>query len=268
VHEGRRVFENVRKFVLYIFAHAVPEALPFLVFALSGGAIPLPITVMQILAIDLGTETLPALALGREPAEPGLMSRPPRRREEGVVTRTMLLRAWLLMGSVSAVLVMCGFLGVLLAAGWRPGDPVGEGTPLHGAYVEATTITFLGIVACQVGTAFAARTERAPLREVGLLSNRLLLWGIAFELAISAALVTIPPLQTVFHTAVPSSAALLPLLVFPVVVWGADEAFRAVRRRRAPCGIPAPGLREGADDRREAGGNARPDHGARKGELA
>jgi magnesium-transporting ATPase (P-type) len=166
------------------------------------------------------------------------------------------------------VLVMCGFLGVLLAAGWRPGDPVGEGTPLHGAYVEATTITFLGIVACQVGTAFAARTERAPLREVGLLSNRLLLWGIAFELAISAALVTIPPLQTVFHTAVPSSAALLPLLVFPVVVWGADEAFRAVRRRRAPCGIPAPGLREGADDRREAGGNARPDHGARKGELA
>jgi calcium-translocating P-type ATPase len=253
VHEGRRVFENVRKFVLYIFAHAVPEAVPFLAFALSGGAIPLPITVMQILAIDLGTETLPALALGREPAEPGLMSRPPRRREEGVVTRTMLLRAWLLMGSVSAVLVMCGFLGVLLAAGWRPGDPVGEGTPLHGAYVEATTITFLGIVACQVGTAFAARTERASLREVGLRSNRLLLWGIAFEIAVSAALVTIPPLQSVFHTAVPSPAALLPLLLFPIVVWGADEAFRAARRRGIPGGMPASPLREAADAGSEPG---------------
>ena len=64
---------------LYIFAHAVPEAVPVPGVRPLGGAIPLPITVMQILAIDLGTETLPALALGREPAEPGLMDRPPRR---------------------------------------------------------------------------------------------------------------------------------------------------------------------------------------------
>ena len=78
VEAGRHVYDNVRKFIVYIFAHATPEVVPFLVFALSGGAIPLPLTVLQILAIDLGTETLPALALGREPAEPGLMDRPPR----------------------------------------------------------------------------------------------------------------------------------------------------------------------------------------------
>ena len=75
---GRRVFDNVRKFIVYIFAHATPEVIPFLVFALSGGAIPLPLTVLQILAIDLGTEILPALALGREPAEPDVMERKPR----------------------------------------------------------------------------------------------------------------------------------------------------------------------------------------------
>ena len=80
--EGRRVYDNVRKFICYIFAHAVPEVLPFLIFALSGGAVPLPLTVMQILAIDLGTDTLPALALSREPAEPGLMDRPPRPRRQ------------------------------------------------------------------------------------------------------------------------------------------------------------------------------------------
>ena len=249
VHEGRRVFDNVRKFVLYIFAHAVPEAVPFLVFALSGGAIPLPITVMQILAIDLGTETLPALALGREPAEPGVMDRPPRGRREGVVTRTMLARAWLLMGSVSAVLVMAGFLGSLLAAGWRPGDPVGEGAPLHDAYVQATTMTFLGIVACQVGTAFAARTERASLGTVGIATNRLLLWGIAFELALSAALVTIGPLQSVFQTAAPGPEVLF-LLLFPPIVWGADEAYRAVRRARAGSGRP--GVAGGARTTMEA----------------
>ena len=56
---------------------------PFLLYALSGGSIPLPLTALQILAIDLGTETLPALALGREPAEPGLMDQPPRPRTTG-----------------------------------------------------------------------------------------------------------------------------------------------------------------------------------------
>ena len=68
VESGRRVYDNVRKFICYIFTHAVPEVVPFLIFALAGGAVPLPLTVMQILAIDLGTDTLPALALSREPA--------------------------------------------------------------------------------------------------------------------------------------------------------------------------------------------------------
>jgi calcium-translocating P-type ATPase len=89
---GRRVYDNIRKFILYIFAHATPEVTPFLVFALSGGKIPLPLTVLQLLAFDVGTETLPALALGREPAEPGIMQRPPRQRSEGVIQPPMLLR--------------------------------------------------------------------------------------------------------------------------------------------------------------------------------
>ena len=160
VAAGRRVFENVRKFVFYIFAHTTPEVVPFLVFALSGGTIPLPLTVMQILAIDLGTEILPALALGRERAEPGLMDRPPRTRREGVIDRAMLTRAWVFVGLIEAILVMAGFLFVLARAGWQPGDPVGSGDPLHDAYLQATAMTFAGIVACQVGAAFAARTER------------------------------------------------------------------------------------------------------------
>ena len=77
------MYDNVRKFILYVFAHATPEVVPFLCFALAGGAIPLPLTVLQILAIDLGTETLPALALGREPAEPAswIVPRAQQRRE-------------------------------------------------------------------------------------------------------------------------------------------------------------------------------------------
>ncbi|WIM97321.1 cation-transporting P-type ATPase [Actinoplanes oblitus] len=232
VDAGRRVFANVRKFVLYIFAHAVPEVVPFLIFALSGGAIPLPLTVLQILAIDLGTETLPALALGREPAEPGLMDRPPRSRRTGVIDRKLLLRAWLLLGGVSALLVMGGYLYTLTRAGWHPGDPTGPGTALHQAYLQATTITFAGIVACQIGTAFAARTDRAALFTIGVFSNRLLLWGILFELVFTAAVIYTPWLQHIFGTTALNAAQLAVIVPFPFIVWGVDEAARRVARRR------------------------------------
>ena len=233
VEAGRRVFDNVRKFILYIFAHATPEVVPFLVFALSGGAIPLPLTVLQILAIDLGTEVLPALALGREPAEPGLMGRLPRPRSEGVIRSQMLYRAWVFLGLIEAALVLAGFFYVLWQAGWSPGADVSSGSPLHNAYLTATTMTFAGIVTCQVGTAFAARTERASLRSVGVFSNRMLLWGIAFELVFLAALVYVPFLQDVFGTAALGATELAILATFPFVVWGADELRRYLLRRRS-----------------------------------
>ncbi len=129
VQAGRRVYDNIRKFILYIFAHATPEVMPFLVYALGGGAIPLPLTVLQLLAFDVGTETLPALALGREPAEPGLMERKPRKRSESVIQPPMLLRAWLFLGLISAALEMGGFFYVLTKAGWSSGDPTGAGHP-------------------------------------------------------------------------------------------------------------------------------------------
>ncbi|MET9633254.1 cation-transporting P-type ATPase [Lentzea sp. NPDC006480] len=233
VEAGRQVYDNVRKFILYIFAHATPEVIPFLLFALSGGAIPLPLTVLQILAIDLGTETLPALALGREPAEPGIMSRPPRHRADGVINRQMLWRAWGLLGGVSALLVLGGFFWTLLAGGWHLGDPVGDGTPLHHVWVQATTMSFLGIVACQLGTAFASRTQYASLRSIGVFSNRLLWWGVLFEVVFAAAVVTVPALQHVFGTAVPPVEHLALLVTFPVIVWGADELWRWYRRGRS-----------------------------------
>jgi calcium-translocating P-type ATPase len=232
VQEGRRVYDNVRKFIIYIFAHATPEVVPFLVYALSGGKIPLPLTVMQILAIDLGTDTLPAQALGREPAEPGLMQRPPRERHQNVIDAPMLARAWGRIGGVSATLVMVIFLVSLRRGGWHLGADVSSG-PLHHVWQQATTMSFLGIVACQIGAAMAARTQHASLRAVGVLTNQLLLWGIAWEIAFAAALVSVPWLQPVFGTATPELWQVLFILPFPVVVWGIDELWRWNARRRS-----------------------------------
>ncbi|MBB5155973.1 calcium-translocating P-type ATPase [Saccharopolyspora phatthalungensis] len=240
IEEGRRVYDNVRKFILYIFAHAVPEVLPFLLFALSGGAIPLPLTVLQILAIDLGTETLPALALGRERAEPGLMDQPPRQRAESVVTRRLLLRAWGIMGVASGILVLIGFFAVLLAEGWWPGSDVAANPDLQHAYQQATTVTFLGIVFCQLGTAFASRTQYAALRDIGLTTNKLLLGGCVFELLFAAAIVYLPPLQTVFGTAPPPAWAFALMLPFPVFVWAVDEFYRGRGRAHAAARTQGP----------------------------
>jgi calcium-translocating P-type ATPase len=242
VESGRRVYDNVRKFILYIFAHAVPEIVPFLIFALSGGAIPLGLTVVQILIIDLGTETLPALALGREAPEPGLMERPPRRRSEGIITRSMLLRAWGLLGLTSAVLVTAGYLWVLAAGGWSPGVDTSAGSAAHETWLTASTMTFAGIVACQVGTAMAARTDRVPLLRVGLFSNRLLLVGILFELMLTGLVIYVPVAQDLFGTRPLGLAQLAVLATFPVIVWGVDELYRAALRRRPAEASPgAPG---------------------------
>jgi calcium-translocating P-type ATPase len=232
VQAGRRVYDNIRKFIFYIFAHATPEITPFVVFALSGGAIPLPLTVLQLLAFDVGTETLPALALGREPAEPGLMRKPPRSRTEPVIGAPMLLRAWLFLGVICAALAMAGFFYVLYQAGWRPGAATGPGEPLHHAYQQATTMTFLGLVTGQIGTAFAARTEHASLRSIGVFSNPLLLWGIAFELALTAAIIYLPPLQAILGTAALTPDMLALTASYPIIVWAADELRRWLLRNR------------------------------------
>jgi calcium-translocating P-type ATPase len=244
VEEGRRVYANIRKFIFYIFVHTTPEVVPFVLFALSAGTIPLPLTVLQILAIDLGTEILPALALGREAAEPGIMHQPPRPPHEGVIRPGMLARAWLFLGAISAALVLVAFFVVLRAGGWNPGDATGPGSPLHDTYRQATTMTFLGIVVCQIGTVFAARTEHASLRSIGVFTNRLLLAGIAFEVVFALALTYLPPLQRLFGTASIEPRFLLLLVPFPFIVWGADECARWLRRRhharRAGTNPPEP----------------------------
>ena len=236
IEAGRQVYDNVRKFIQYIFAHATPEVVPFLLFALSGGLIPLPLTVLQLLAFDVGTETLPSLALSRDPIEPGSMDRPPRPRSEGVIQGPMLIRSWLFLGVIVTTLSLAGFFYVLTRAGWHSGDPVGVGHPLHHAYLQATTMTFLGMVAGQIGTAFAVRTRRASLRSIGVFSNRYLIGAIVAELLLAAIFVYAPPLQSLLGTAALPLRDVVLLLPYPLVVWGADELRRFVVRRHIDQG--------------------------------
>jgi potassium/sodium efflux P-type ATPase len=111
IEEGRAVYANIKKFTTYIFTSNTPEAAPFILFALSRAQIPLALNVMHILAIDLGTDLVPALGLGAEPPEPGLMDKPPRSLKEHVITRSLLLRAYLWLGPLQSFAVMAAFYG-------------------------------------------------------------------------------------------------------------------------------------------------------------
>ncbi|MHB1055137.1 MAG: cation-translocating P-type ATPase [Thermoleophilia bacterium] len=218
VEEGRVVYDNMRKFLAYIFAHATPEIVPFVAFVLFD--VPLPLVVMQILAIDLGTETLPALALGVERGEPDIMARPPRSRRERLVDWRMLFRTWIFLGLIEAILVMAGYFWVLYAGGWHWGQQLDETGHL---YLQATTMTWAGIVATQVGTAFACRTNRASVFRVGFFSNRWLLWGIVFEVVLAVLIVYVPLLQRVFQTTGLQWQQWLLLATFPPIMFFSDE---------------------------------------------
>ena len=143
--------------------------------------------------------------------------------------------------SLKRLLVTGGYFLVLLAAGWSPGDPTGVGAPLHPAYLRATTMTWAGIVACQMGAAFAVRTSHTSLRQVGVLSNRHLLRGVAFALVFAAAIIYAPPLQSIFKTAALPPHDLLVLACFPLIVWGSDELWRWRARTNALRREPRPG---------------------------
>jgi magnesium-transporting ATPase (P-type) len=236
VEEGRAVYDNIRRFAGYHFCSNVGELLPFVAWGVSGGAIPLPLTVMQVLAIDLGTDMLPAIALGTERAEPGTMTRPPRPRGERLLSRRVLARVYGFVGLLEGIGAMTSFFVGCLLGGWRPGSPLpSSGT----AYLQATTMTQTAIVMGQVGAGQAMRTERRSVLSVGLLSNRLLLAGIAFEISLAVALVYVPGLNRMFHQAPIPASWWLVLVVWAPVVFLAEEGRKAVVRRRAAAREPS-----------------------------
>jgi magnesium-transporting ATPase (P-type) len=200
IEEGRAVFDNIKKFITYIFAHLVPEAIPFIFYVLF--KIPVPITVMQILAIDLGTETIPALALGVEKPEPGIMVLPPRPKKKGVIDKTVLFRGYIVLGLLNSAAVLGAYYFVLYSGGWRPGIPLEPNdavfvNPLH---LKAMTVVFLGIVIMQIANVFACRSEKYSAFKIGLFSNKLILWGILFELIFASVVIYVPFFQNIFNT--------------------------------------------------------------------
>jgi calcium-translocating P-type ATPase len=224
IEEGRAVYDNIRKFLTYILTSNVPELIPYLAFVLF--KVPLALTIIQILAVDLGTDMLPALALGAEDPAPGVMSRRPRSRSKRLLSWPVLARAYLFLGLLEAAAAMAAFFFALRSFGWRSGDPLAARDPL---YLQATTASLAAVILMQVANVFICRD---PLRStfVGP-PNRLIFGGVASELALLTAIVYSPWGHLVLGTAPIGSAIWLFILPFPLVMLAIEEARKAIARR-------------------------------------
>ncbi|MFN6537508.1 MAG: cation-translocating P-type ATPase [Nostoc sp. EkiNYC01] len=243
IEQGRAVYQNIRKFITYILASNMAEFLPFLAMVLF--KIPPALVILQILAIDLGTDMVPALALGAERPEKGSMRQPPRQKSKALLDLPLMLRAYCFLGLLEGLAGMTGFFLVWWANGYglTQLQAVNSSILSHSAsattmaiYHQATTVTLAAIVACQDGNVFACRSERVSIFRLGFFTNRLIWLGIAVEWVLILSIIYSPTLQKIFSTAALQPSHWLALLVCPPLILIADELRKAIVRRGGRSG--------------------------------
>ena len=233
IEEGRAVYSNIRKFLLYILNSNMPEAVPSALFLFSRGGIPLPLTVMQILTIDLGTDMMPALGLGTEKPEKGIMDQPPRNPKETLLNRPLIIKAFLWYGMLGSIASAFSYFFVNIQNGW-PDMPLASGN--NPVYFRATTMALAAIVFSQIGAVFNCRTEKQSAFQVGLFKNKQVNLGILIEIILIFALVYLPPLQSVFHTAPLLLSDWLLLCIWPPLVLLLEEVRKFWLRNKERAG--------------------------------
>ncbi|OGT07143.1 MAG: ATPase [Gallionellales bacterium RBG_16_57_15] len=228
IEEGRAVFDNLRKFLTYILTSNIPELVPYLAFVLF--KIPLPLTIIQILAVDLGTDMLPALALGAEKPDPYTMCRPPRPRSERLLNWGTLLRAYLFLGPLEAIAGMAAFFFVLHGGDWQFGNVLGSHANL---YLQATTACLSAIIAMQVVNVFLCRHPAMSVFSRGHRRNYLIWYGIGFELLLLVLIDYTPWGNALFGTAPLGVDIWLFIIPFGIGMLLLEELRKAVVRRRS-----------------------------------
>ncbi|MFZ5870574.1 MAG: cation-translocating P-type ATPase, partial [Actinomycetota bacterium] len=226
VELGRATFTNIRRFLTFHLTDNVAELTPFAVWALTTGNVPLAIGVLQVLALDIGTDVLPALALGAEPPNPRTLSGPVRRRR--LVDRDLLVRVFAVLGPTQAAGAMATFLVVLALGGWSWGRD-----PDAALLATASGSAFAAIAVGQLVNAVACRSRVRPVWRTGLRGNRLLVAALAAEVVLLAAFLTLPGLSGLLGGSWPSAAGWSGAVLTGVAVAGADATHKYLSVRRA-----------------------------------
>jgi len=230
IEEGRAVYENIKRFTTYIFTSNTPEAVPFVFFALSAGRIPIALPVMHVLAVDLGTDMVPALGLGAEPPEEGVMDVPPRKLTDHLITKDLLARAYLILGPVESLVAMLAFYFFFWTNGYKG---MWIDLPDSGQiYLAATAMAFSGVVVTQIGNLFTQRATHRSILKVPLFNNKFIWIGIVSEIVLTLAIVYTPFMQRFIGTAAFDAKYWLPLIVWIPALPLVDSIYKSFKKRR------------------------------------
>jgi len=229
VEEGRAVFQNIRKFLTYILVHNVAQLVPYLAFALF--RIPLPLTPIQALAVDMGTDSLTALGLGVESPDPQAMRRPPRPQRERLLNLPLALRAYLFLGAIEAAAAMAAFFFVLNGAGWAYGQSLPPDDPV---YLSATTACLSAIVVMQIVNVFLCRSAVRSVFATGIFDNPLIIWGVVLEISLILLITYSPWGNFLLGTAPVSTQLWLFLVPFAAGMFALEELRKWLVRRTLP----------------------------------
>jgi magnesium-transporting ATPase (P-type) len=232
IEQGRATYANIRRFLTYHLTDNVAELAPFLLWGLSGGSFPLALGVLQIIAIDIGTDTLSAVALGAEPPSRNVLKRPPISGR--LLNRTVLLRAFGLLGPTIAVVTLMAFVATFLASGWRWGQDFPTGATL----LAASGAAFMAVVLGQMANAFACRSSTRVPWVLGWSTNRLLIPAVLIGLAFALVTIFVPPIASLLTQAPPTWVGWSVALAAIPVMLATDAAYKAVRRRTRSASRP------------------------------
>jgi len=227
IEQGRATYVNVRRFLTYHLTDNVAELAPLVVWALSGGQFPLALGVLQILALDLGTDTFSAVALGAEPPAKHLLDGPPVGGR--LMNGTVLRRAFGVLGPLEALLSLTAFVVCLMVFGWRPGEMFPTGTDL----AAASGAAFMTVVLAQAANAFACRSSTHWPGSLGWTGNRMLLWAVATGLAFSALSIWLPAFADLLGQAPPPPQGWLVAVASMPALLAVDALDKQVRRSAA-----------------------------------
>lgn len=227
IEEGRAVYSNIRKFLRYIFDSNTPEAAAPALYLLSGGLVPMPLTIMQILTIDIGTDMIPALGLGAEAPEANIMNQPPRKLNERLLDKKVIFIGFIWYGLIITIFALGGYFLVNYLNGW-PSNALAS--PDSQVYVKATTMMLVGVVFSQIGMVMNNRTDRESVFKRGIFSNKYINLGLIVEIAILVCIIYVPILNDIFNTAPLGIIEWIYAIMIPFIVFGIEELRKKIIR--------------------------------------
>ena len=216
IEEGRAIFDNIRKFIVYLLSCNVGEILVIFLPILLG--LPSPLFPVQILLINLVTDGLPALALGVDAAEPDTMRRPPRPRKEGIVSPYY----------VKLTVFNAAFIALAVTASYLIGRRMDAGDPTAGMTMAFVTLCF-----DELWRAYSFRSERRNFWQICPLGNPHLLGAIALSGGIVLATVLVAPLRGVFRNYELTGAQWGIAILLSFIPFVAYETWKLIRRVRS-----------------------------------